>query len=146
MSSHSYASEYPAGIDFDPAFRKFFEDFYAVSDTPDVHDKYADNFTDDATLIMASKTVKGRAEIIGLRNAMWEKVSSRLHSPLKIFPAGAKGADEVMLYGTVAYTFKDGKEGAVDWAARANLVKDGEKVKMRYYQVYLDTAAMQAAK
>lgn len=60
-SQHSYASEYPAGIDFDPAYKKFFEDFYAVSDTPDVHENYADNFTDDATLIMASKTVKGRA-------------------------------------------------------------------------------------
>lgn len=194
--SHSYASEYPAGIDFDPAYKKFFEDFYAVSDTPEVHEKYAANFTDDATLIMASKTVNGRAgtlifcfifcisfcfschilfhcsfrdmvfydskslsfvqslclssisyqtdhdtcthaEIIGLRKAMWEKVSSRLHSPLKIFPAGAKGADEVMLYGTVSYTFKDGRKGSVDWAARANLVKEDGKVKMKYYQVYL---------
>lgn len=144
--SHSYASEYPAGIDFDPAYKKFFEDFYAVSDTPEVHEKYAANFTDDATLIMASKTVNGRAEIIGLRKAMWEKVSSRLHSPLKIFPAGAKGADEVMLYGTVSYTFKDGRKGSVDWAARANLVKEDGKVKMKYYQVYLDTAAQQAAK
>ncbi|KAB2571806.1 putative fungal specific transcription protein [Lasiodiplodia theobromae] len=143
---HSYASEYPAGIDFDPAYKQFFEDFYAASDIPGQHEKYADNFTDDATLIMASKTVKGRAEIIGLRNAMWEKVSSRQHAPLKIFPAGAKGADEVMLYGTVAYTFKDGRQGSVDWAARANLVKEDGRVKMRYYQVYLDTAAQQAAK
>lgn len=78
-----------------------------------------------------------RTEIIGLRNAMWEKVASRLHSPLKIFPAGAKGADEVMLYGTVAYTFKDGRKGSVDWAARANLVKEDGRVKMKYYQVYL---------
>lgn len=68
---------------------------------------------------------------------MWEKVSSRQHAPLKIFPAGAKGADEVMLYGTVAYTFKDGRQGSVDWAARANLVKEDGRVKMRYYQVYL---------
>lgn len=59
--SHSYASEYPAGIDFDPAYKQFFEDFYAASDKPGEHEKYADNFTDDATLIMASKTVKGRA-------------------------------------------------------------------------------------
>lgn len=70
---------------------------------------------------------------------MWEKVAARTHSPLKIFPAGAAGADEVMLYGTVAYTLKDGRQAGVDWAARANLVKSGDdgKVRMRYYQVYL---------
>ncbi|KAL0256916.1 hypothetical protein SLS55_007725 [Diplodia seriata] len=145
--AHSYASEYPAGIDFDPAYKQFFEDFYATSDTPGAHDKYADNFTDDATLIMASKTAKGRDEIIALRHGMWEKVAARTHSPLKIFPAGAAGADEVMLYGVVAYTLKTGGQASVDWAARANLVKgDDGKVRMRYYQVYLDTAAQQAAK
>ncbi|KAL1639101.1 hypothetical protein SLS58_008303 [Diplodia intermedia] len=143
--AHSYASEYPAGIDFDPAYKQFFEDFYATSDTPGAHDKYADNFTDDATLIMASKTAKGRDEIIALRHAMWEKVAARTHSPLKIFPA----ADEAMLHGVVAYTLKDGggRRASVDWAARANLVKgDDGKVRMRFYQVYLDTAAQQAAK
>lgn len=53
-----YASNYPS-VDFDPAYKKFFEDFYATSDTPDAHDKYTTYFTKDATLIMASKTVKG---------------------------------------------------------------------------------------
>jgi hypothetical protein len=53
-----YTSAYPA-IEFDPAYRKFFEDFYAVSDTPDAHDKYISNFTKDATLIMASKKAVG---------------------------------------------------------------------------------------
>ena len=53
-----YASEYP-DLAFDPAYKKFFEDFYATSDTPDAHDKYVTNFTKDATLIMASKRAKG---------------------------------------------------------------------------------------
>lgn len=54
----AYASEYPS-VDFDAAYKKFFEEFYATSDTPDAHEKYIENFTDDATLIMASKKVKG---------------------------------------------------------------------------------------
>lgn len=55
---NAYASEYPS-VEFDPAFKQFFEDFYATSDTPDAHNKYTTFFTKDATLIMASKQVKG---------------------------------------------------------------------------------------
>jgi hypothetical protein len=54
----SYTSEYPS-IPFDPAFKKFFEDFYATSDDPDAHDAYVQHFTKDATLIMASKKGQG---------------------------------------------------------------------------------------
>lgn len=57
--AHSYASEYPAGVDFDPEYKKFFEDFYKTSDTPDVHDDYVQNFTKTATLIRASHPAKG---------------------------------------------------------------------------------------
>lgn len=54
----TYASEYPS-VEFDAAYKKFFEQFYATSDTPEAHEKYIENFTSDATLIMASKKVKG---------------------------------------------------------------------------------------
>lgn len=67
---------------------------------------------------------------------MWEKVASRKHKAIKIFPFGPN-SDECMLYGTVQYKFKAGGESGVDWAARAHLVKDGGKVKMDFYQVYL---------
>ncbi|KAG9235302.1 hypothetical protein BJ875DRAFT_504134 [Amylocarpus encephaloides] len=145
MAQHSYASSYPSGIDVDSGIKHFFEDFYKTSDTPDVHDSYADAFTANATLIMASRKHVGREEILALRRSMWEKVSSRLHTPVKIFPFGA-GSKELMLYGTVDYLLKDGRKAKVDWAAKANMVKDGEKWKMEFYQVYLDTAAQQNAK
>ncbi|CAO2653124.1 Nn.00g025350.m01.CDS01 [Neocucurbitaria sp. VM-36] len=135
----AYTSEYPP-VDFDPAYKKFFEDFYATSDTPEAHEKYIEHFTNDATLIMASKKVVGSDQILALRKGMWEKVSSRSHAPLKIFPFGAN-SDTVMLYGTVKYGLKAGGESMVDWAARAHLVKDGGTVKMDFYQVYLDTGA-----
>jgi len=68
---------------------------------------------------------------------MWEKVSSRHHSPLKVFPFGPK-SDEAMLYGTVDYVLKDGNRvNGVEWAARAHFVKEGSLVKMDFYQVYL---------
>ena len=73
-----------------------------------------------------------------MREAMWAKVASRKHTIYKVFPFGS-ASEEVMLYGTVALSFKDGTAGDVDWAARAELTKatpDG-KYRMKFYQVYL---------
>ena len=47
-------------MDFDPAYKKFLEGFYALSDTPGAHDKYAEHFTTDAVLVMASNRAHGR--------------------------------------------------------------------------------------
>ena len=81
------------------------------------------------------------SEILSIRKSMWEKVSSRKHKPIQIFPFGSR-ADEVMLHGTVEYTFKDGRTGGVPWAARGHVVKAAEGTyRMDYYQVYLDSAA-----
>ncbi|KAF9741829.1 hypothetical protein PMIN03_008316 [Paraphaeosphaeria minitans] len=135
----SYTSEYPS-ILFDPAFKKFFEDFYATSDNPDAHDAYVQYFTKDATLVMASKKGQGSEEILALRKGLWEKVASRVHNPMKIFPYGPN-SNEVMLHGTVKYGLKAGGESSLDWAAYARLVKEEGNVKMEFYQVYLDTGA-----
>lgn len=74
---------------------------------------------------------------------MWGKVASRKHKAIKIFPFGPN-SDECMLYGTVQYGLKAGGESGLDWAARAHLVKDGGRVKMDFYQVYL--VSMHASK
>ena len=57
---HSYTSQYPPNIQIDKGIKAFFEEFYKISDTPDAHEKYADCFTGDATLVMASKKGVGR--------------------------------------------------------------------------------------
>jgi len=143
--SHSYASSYPSTT-FNPAFVQFFESFYKITDTPDAHSTYVDQFTSDATLIMASKSCKGSAEILALRKALWERVASRKHTAIKVFPFG-DGADEVMIYGSVVYEMKEGgAEVSLEWAARANLVEENGVVKMSFYQVYLDTAAQNPRK
>ncbi|KAI4749295.1 hypothetical protein E4T50_00479 [Aureobasidium sp. EXF-12298] len=59
--------EYPAGDKFDPEYKTFFEKFYETSDTPTAHEEYSKQFTQDATLIMASKNVQGR-EDYGLKD------------------------------------------------------------------------------
>jgi hypothetical protein len=134
----SYTSQTPQSTPLKASHASFFQSFYAISDTPAAHEKYVDQFTADAKLIMASKHCSGAGEILALRKGMWEKVESRTHTPTKIFPFGA-AADEVMLYGTVAYVMKEGQRKVdVDWAARAQLVEDaGGVVRMSFYQVYL---------
>ena len=55
-----YTSQYPK-IRVDGAFKAYFEAFYRLSDTPDAHEAYTNAFTEDATLIMASKKAQGRS-------------------------------------------------------------------------------------
>ncbi|KAI4729043.1 hypothetical protein E4T49_03235 [Aureobasidium sp. EXF-10728] len=142
---YGFVLEYPAGDKFDLEYKTFFEKFYETSDTPTAHEEYSKQFTQNATLIMASKKVQGREEILSLRKGMWEKVDRRKHTALKVFPFGPN-SNEVMLYGTVEYGLKDGREATVDWAARAHLVKQDDAVMMDFYQVYLDTAAQNPSK
>jgi hypothetical protein len=58
--THSYVAETPVDIRLDDGIKAYFEEFYKTSDTPDAHEKYADSFTSDATLVMASKKGVGR--------------------------------------------------------------------------------------
>lgn len=140
-----YSASVPADGTVKPEIRSFFENFYAISDTPDGHEQYADQFTNDGVLIMASNKVQGRDSIIKMRHGMWEKVAKRSHKPAQLYAFGS-GSDDIMLYGTVDYTLKDGRGTTVDWSARAHFSQVGGELKMDFYQVYLDTAAMANAK
>ncbi|CAK1355341.1 hypothetical protein CB0940_00929 [Cercospora beticola] len=140
-----YSASVPADGTVKPEIRSFFENFYAISDTPDGHERYADQFTNDGVLIMASNKVQGRDSIIKMRHGMWEKVAKRSHKPAQLYAFGS-GSDDIMLYGTVDYTLKDGRGTTVDWSARAHFSQVGGELKMDFYQVYLDTAAMANAK
>ena len=54
-----YVSHYPA-LPIDSSIPKFFEAFYKISDTPNAHEQYVDAFTEDATMILASKKAEGK--------------------------------------------------------------------------------------
>lgn len=63
-------------------------------------------------------------------------MKTRLHTVEKIYGWNEEGK-EVMLFGNVRYGLVNGKEVVVEWAGRAELVFEGEEVKMGFYQVYL---------
>ena len=92
------------------------------------------DFPPDHSMKFLQKYAK--SEILRTRQAMWSAVSSRKHTPVKIFPFG-NGAHEYMLYGVVQYLFKAGEQAEVDWAARVVLAEVNGIWKMKYYQVYL---------
>lgn len=56
---NQYIAEYPPDVTFRADYRKFFEDLYELSDDPSAHDKYVEQFTSDATVIMGSKKAVG---------------------------------------------------------------------------------------
>ena len=55
----AYQSSYPSEVSVEPEIVQFFQNFYKVSDTPDVIDEYVDLFTENATLVLASKKASG---------------------------------------------------------------------------------------
>lgn len=60
MAAHSYESAYPPAVPVDAGIRAFLEQFYRISDMPDAHERYTEQFAAGATLVMASKKVVGR--------------------------------------------------------------------------------------
>ena len=80
--------------------------------------------------------------IHGLRVSLWDRVAKRTHRPGAVYTFG-RATGSIMLHGAVDYELRDG--GAVrgvEWAARGTLETAGDgRVRWRFYQVYLDSAA-----
>lgn len=58
--TNSYQAVYPGDLAVSPEIVQFFEDFYRISDIPGEHDRYVDQFTQDAIFILASKKSHGK--------------------------------------------------------------------------------------
>ena len=131
----TYTGQTPPSGPLDPRIVPFFEKFYEVSDTPSEHEAYANSFVPDADFVMGSRATKGYDNILELRKSLWTgPIQRRKHHVDKIYPFGDK---EVMLYGSVDYGLKNGKELTVQWAARAVFEDYEEKLRYRLYQVYV---------
>ncbi|KIW91045.1 uncharacterized protein Z519_07939 [Cladophialophora bantiana CBS 173.52] len=139
----TYTGQVPPSLanKIDARIVPFFERFYHVSDTPSAHDDYAASFFPDADFVMGSKSVKGYDQVLELRKGLWTgPIQSRKHKLEKIFPFG-EGSLECMLYGSVDYGLKNGKQLTVEWSARAVLAEyEGKELRFKLYQVYLDSA------
>ncbi|TLS27312.1 hypothetical protein PpBr36_04273 [Pyricularia pennisetigena] len=125
-------------IALDEGIYAFLENFYRISDDPEGHDMYLQQYTPDATVILSTHKVKGSEEIRNLRKGMWVKVAARKHKVHGVF-AAAPGSSEIMLYGQVTQQLRSGGEVVKDWAARGVLEKSAEDARWRFafYQVYI---------
>lgn len=138
----TYKGATPSNPQLDARVSEFYENFYRVSDDPSEqsHTEYTESLTKDGTLIMGTKKATGHDNILELRKGLWSgPVKTRKHTLKQIFPFG-DNSKNVMLHGHVDYGLKNGKAVNVEWAARAELVEVDGKLKMKEYQVYLDSA------
>lgn len=55
-----YQATVPGDSLVKPDIQSFFETFYEISDTSDAHEKYSEQFTKGAKLVMASNEANGR--------------------------------------------------------------------------------------
>ncbi|KAK9311631.1 hypothetical protein V1524DRAFT_457214 [Lipomyces starkeyi] len=128
----------------DPKVETFLQNFYKISDTPSALDEYADQYTDDATLVMGIKKIDGGTDILAYRESMWTAVTARHHVLEQVFPFQGnrdKEVGEYPLVGTVEYTLVNGRHLLVEWAAKMVLAPgktEGDSPKIQFYQVYID--------
>ncbi|KIN03435.1 hypothetical protein OIDMADRAFT_158131 [Oidiodendron maius Zn] len=140
-------TKYPVDVPVDNDIKDFIHQFYIMSDTPNVSKEYVNCFTNDARAIFGPVTCDGHDAIRRSREATWanQNVLSRRHIVEEVFPFG-KDCNEAMLRGVVELVLKVGQPISLVWSARATYVKEGDQVKMRFYQVYLDSAVLQKAR
>ncbi|CZR68134.1 uncharacterized protein PAC_18033 [Phialocephala subalpina] len=131
-------TKYPVDVPVDDEIKDFIHQFYILSDTPNVSEEYVNNFTNDARAVFGPVTCEGHEAIRRARELSWanENVLSRCHVVDEVFPFG-KDCNEAMLRGTVELVLKVGQPMSLMWSARAAYVKEGDQIKMRFYQVYL---------
>ncbi|KAJ2977117.1 hypothetical protein NUW58_g7907 [Xylaria curta] len=144
MDVADYVVTYPTNVAVDERVKKFISAFYAVSDDASRNEEWLDYFSPDALLVMGDKRARGAEEIRELRKGMWEKVKTRKHKLDKVFPAAFEAHEhesewrfEYMLHGSVEFELKSGEKSVGQWAGRAILTNDGERLKYALYQVYL---------
>ncbi|KAI9905010.1 hypothetical protein N3K66_001539 [Trichothecium roseum] len=141
-----YFPQYPLHDNLpDPEIRTFVTNFYQASDRPDSDELWISYFINDAVVTMGNDVGRGTQEIRELRGRMWTHVSSRKHTVTKVFSARFKTTEEereageedgeeqqrrreeceLMLFGQVDLTLKDGGSAAVvPWAGHATVVRD----------------------
>ncbi|KAM4060327.1 fungal specific transcription factor [Hirsutella rhossiliensis] len=124
----------------DPEVRTFITNFYRISDRPDANELWISYFAKDAHVTMGTEKGRGEQEIRELRSRMWTTVRERRHTVAKVFPGRFRDDEcecEVMLFGEVKLTTKEGNEAVVPWAAHGGLRREGAGWKFARYRVWL---------
>ncbi|KAJ9115947.1 hypothetical protein QFC22_005090 [Naganishia vaughanmartiniae] len=134
--------------DLPHAVKAFLSAFYHASDAsphthPAANELYADFFLATAPLLMGPNKFNGRQGFIQFREQGWEKVETREHVVLDVYPKrqddGKEDEFELMLRGTVDYGLKDGGKGHAEWAGHMVLqyLKEQGGYKIAFYQVWI---------
>lgn len=129
--------------DVPPSIATFVEKFYKISDTPDVHEQYADDYFihDEDRLsfqIGPMQPTNKREGIVAWRRKGWEGVTRRKHVVNGVF-ISPKWENEIMLDGSVEMD-KNGSTLKFNWAGR--MVFDHKSLeegapKIETYKVWL---------
>ncbi|KAL8850877.1 MAG: hypothetical protein Q9221_004190 [Calogaya cf. arnoldii] len=124
----------------DRQVRQFLRKFYYVSNDISLEKEWGELFADDGVYIMGNRKATGPDAIRKLRKKLYEEIPSRDHSPMKIFSHGNHEDDtELMILGTVGWTYHAGHDHSGDWAAHVKLHKgDDGVVRCKYYQIIVD--------
>jgi hypothetical protein len=139
----------------------FLNAFYRASDTspaenPRAHELYADFFLPNSPLLMGPNTFNGREGFIKFREQGWEKVSSRRHVVLDVFPSAlpsplplcyhpsshtrpSHATSIRTLFSPPQASEKHPKRHAADWAGhmKLNYLEDEGGYKLAFYQVWI---------
>lgn len=98
----------------------FIEKFYRVSDTPDIHQEYAEHFVDDPARLSFQigpmQASNARDSILAWRREKWQGVTRRKHVVNAVF-VNPERQHDIMLDGTVEMDV-NGSKARFHWAGR----------------------------
>ncbi|KAL8719377.1 MAG: hypothetical protein Q9225_003607 [Loekoesia sp. 1 TL-2023] len=121
----------------DKDVRHFLRKYYYIANEPALDTEYGDLFTEDAVFIMGNRKATGREAIRALRKKVWDEIPGRDHDMVKVFSHGNNDDDtELMVLGTVTWTYHAGHKNLGDWAAHVKLDKGKNgQIRCSYYQI-----------
>ncbi|KAL8728478.1 MAG: hypothetical protein Q9166_005376 [cf. Caloplaca sp. 2 TL-2023] len=126
----------------DREVRQYLRKYFYISNDISLDTEWGDLFTEDGVYIMGNRKATGREAIRKLRKKLYDEIPQRDHSPVKIFSHGNHHDDtELMILGTVGWTYHAGHDHAGDWAAHCKLHKGDDGVlRCKYYQIIVVSA------
>ncbi|SCO84284.1 uncharacterized protein FRV6_08411 [Fusarium oxysporum] len=133
-----------------PEIKILISSFFELADSkdPEAGRQLATSvFAKDAVFVSASGTFQGYQEISKCRDGAWNLVESRQHRVQKAFFSTTDGL-ELCLLASVKIEFKNGNLIESPFACHVQLEMTGSEegsLRIRYLQVFADTAPLRAA-
>jgi len=140
MGYNTENTEWPTSTPVSDATKSRIDTLFSLLDSRDqsVGDRLADElFTEDGVMHGGAGTAHGTEALRHSRDKAWTIIQSRRHTVQRVYVHDAEAKD-LLIIGTVAMGFPNGKELASEFTAR--ILFAGDKIKN--YNVWADTAPM----